>query len=541
MSEYVLSARMELKDNFSTNIRSARSSFEKLKDTVKVAATGVKNSIKEMNLSANDFKNFQKKMNTSLVAGSLAVGYGLKNAYMEYVNLNGQLVRNKAITGISKKENKELISQVKELGRTTKFTAKEVAEAQMYQAMAGYKTNEILTVTPTLLKLSIATGEDLAKTSDMVTDNLSAFGMSIKDVGMFSDTLASVANNTNTNVAMLGEAFTYVSSSSRALNEDFREVATMLGILADNGIKGSKAGENLNAMYMNLAKITPEMRKQMEKTNTTFYDSNGKFKGLRKIIMESKEPLTKLTESQRNLWLATIAGTRGAKIWASIMNSSAEGTKKAEEAAFQASGALEKFVNIMKNSDRQKIDELKSAYDGFKIALGEGISPIVLERMQTLTNYLNDMTDSDKLSTDNLESFFRSLERGAKVGIAALAGVNFMLLGIRATLGDPTAVAGLSLYGAAAGGYVGHKLAKYANKSNKKMEEEEEQGKKIFWDYQDEKNGRVTGNTSIFNEEKTTKDYNINVKVEGVDGVSEKLIEDIITKTFRNSLLEIGG
>lgn len=480
MSDYVLSASLELRDNFTTTVRSAVDEFRRMNGTVGSAVDDIKKKFKEMNLAVNDIKGMQDKLNgfakkatIGVVTGSGAVGAFLKSSYMGYVDLNEQLVKNAAFTSATEEEQAKLKKQVDELGASTKFTALEVAKAQMYQAMAGYDVNKILEVTPTLMKLAIATGEDLASTSDMVTDNLSAFGLSVQDAGMFADTLASIANRTNTTVGMLGNAFTQVAGTSATMGEDFREVATMLGILADNGIKGEKAGTGLNAIYARLAKVTPEMRKQLELTNTKIYDENNHFLGLRKIIEDSKPALEKLTEEQRNYWLATIVGTENLKTWTAVMNNSIESTEKAEKAAYNATGSLDTFVETMNKTDRYKIDELGSAFDAFKRKIGEALSPVVMENVQNLTTYLNDLTNSDDISTENLTNFFDTVVSNAKIAASAFLATQIAFLGLRASMGDYTAMGQLALMasaGVALGIYGGlvhaDKVNKTPNKSN---------------------------------------------------------------------------
>lgn len=419
MSNYILSAALELQDKFSTNIQKATGQFDKMSNSIGKSAGKSQTSLNQMSAGFDRAALGIKTFVTTAATG-VATKF-IKDSYMGYVDLNDQLARNAAISGANAEEQAIMTQQVKELGRSTRFTASQVAEAQMYQAMAGYRTNEILSVTPTLLKLSVATGEDLASTSDMITDSLSAFGLSISDIGMYTDVLASTANNTNTTVGMMGKAFTYVGASSKALGEDFKETAVMLGILADNGIKSQKAGTGLNAIYARLAKVTPEMRKQFEKTNTKLYDQNGKFKGLRKIIEESKPALEKLTVEQRNNWLATIAGTEGLKIWTSIMNNSTESTKKAEEAVYNATGALDNFYSKMSDTDRQKIEELKSAWSGLQLQVGEGLSPVLGEQAAELTKKLNQLADSALLTVENIEKLGR--------GIVWLTGKGYDIVG----------------------------------------------------------------------------------------------------------------
>lgn len=471
MSDYVLSAALELKDKFSSTIQSAHNKFKNMDNDITAVASSIKTSLK--NISATDISkveksatNFVKKGVFGLITGGSMLGMALKSSYMGYVDLNEQLTRNNAITGANAKEQEILKNQVSDLGRTTKFTAMEVAKAQMYQAMAGYKTNEILTVTPTLLKLAIATGEDLAATSDMVTDNLSAFGLGVQDAEMFADLLANTANNTNTSVSMLGSAFKYVGTTSVGMKENVREVAVMLGIAADNGIKAEQAGTGLRGIYSRLSKVTPDMRKQFELTNTKLYDQNGKFKGLRKIIEESKPALEKLTAEQRNQWLATIAGTEGMSIWNAIMNNTVEGTKKAEDAVYNSAGALDKFTATMEKTDRQKIDELGSAFDGLKLKIGNALSPTVIEQIEKLTGYINELSDSDKFSTENMEIFFNKLINYAKIATASFVTLKITALLVRAAMGDPAAIA--TLIGIGAGGLA----ALYMKESTEEKKEE---------------------------------------------------------------------
>lgn len=474
MSNYILSAALELKDNFSSKINSASTSFKNFSSQVKSESASMGSSLKDLGnqLGINSkgaISSFRTVERYGKIATAATVAFTGKS-YLGWVDLEDQLLRNAAITGASAKEQALMNSQVKQLGNTTRFTQKQVAEAQMYQAMAGYKTNEILSVTPTLLKLSIATGEDLAKTSDIVTDSLSAFGLSVKDVGMYTDILASTANNTNTTVGMMGNAFVYVGASSRAMGESFEEVAVSLGILADNGIKGEKAGTGLNALYARLAKPTTIMKKALKYANVELKDQSGNFKGLRKIIEESRPALEKMTEVQRNNWLATIAGTEGVKIWSSIMNNSAEGTKKAEDAVYNATGALDKFYNTMTKGSKQTLEEFKSAVDGFSKAFAEGAAPIIDEKLKEITSAINGVTEN-QLSTENIDKYIDHIILRAKqaagvyVGLkatVAAAGTGATILGLGA--GSITA---LALGGSALVGWGANKLRDvYMNSSS---------------------------------------------------------------------------
>lgn len=422
--EHILSATLELRDKFTANIKSAGSALKKFQNENRKTGSAVKNTANCIRDGVSSLRNFAIAAGGIKVA-SAAFGF-LKNAYTEYAELDHALTKNKAIMGASAEETAKLKAQVLELGKTMPFTAREVAEAQKYQAMAGYKTNDILAMTPKLLKLSIASGEELGRVSDIMTDNLDAFGMKLSEADRLMDVMAATANNTNTSISDLGEAYQYVGAASRQF-DSFEEVNVLLGILANNGIKGAKAGRNLGAMYARLSKLTPDMRKELQKTGTKLYDQNNKFKGLRRIIAESKPALDRMTEAQRNQWIATIAGTEGLKVWASVAGYSVEGTKKVTEAIKESKGAVDKNYQTQKDTPKNKIKALESAWEGLKLQISEGSAPAITAAIEDITKKVNELSNSDTFNKENVDEFFNSIKSGAETSIMILEGVWFAL------------------------------------------------------------------------------------------------------------------
>ena len=407
--EHVLSARLELKDKFTSVISKAEKGL-----------AGLYQKAKSMNWEkVNSGLN---KFGAVAIGGLAGIGAIAGSSLTAFADLEDQVRRNKAIMGATAAEENMLMAQTRELGRSTRFTAQEVAQAQMYQAMAGMKINEVLEMTPKLLKLSIASGEDLASTSDLLTDNISAFGLKLQDADRFMDVMAATANNTNTSIAELGEAYKYVASTSRNF-ESLEETNIILGLLADSGLKGSIAGRNLAAIYARLSKTTPDMDKALKKVGITLYDNNGKFKGLRKIIEELKPKLASMSEEQRNYFLATIAGTEGLKLMNNLLGTSKEGIEKAEKAILNANGATEKMANEMGNTTKNKIAEFKSAVDDLKISIGEGLAPTAVNFINKFTDKMAELNSKGTFNTENVEAYFNrifTLTAEAIKGFAAL-------------------------------------------------------------------------------------------------------------------------
>ena len=444
MSEYKLSALLELKDKFTNVAQKAGSSLGTLKDKVGGIAGKIKNS----------FSGVQG----ALATVGVGIGAGtavsvLKSSVEAYANLEDQVRRNKAIMGATVQQEKQLMQQTRDLGRSTKFTAQEVAEAQMYQAMAGMKTNEVLEMTPKLLKMSIAAGSDFAQTSDIVTDNLTAFGMSLKDSDRLMDVMVATSNNANTNVQMLGESYKYVAATSRNF-ESFEDVNILLGVLADNGIKSGQAGRNLAGIYRRLANPSKEVGNALKDLNIQLYDQQGHFRGLKALSDDLKVATAGLTEEERNRYLTMIAGGEGMKILASIMGTTEENYNKVANAVRNSSGATDKFANDMSNTTANKIAQFKSAIDDLKISLGEAFAPIATRWMEDFMKRVEEWQKSGALDPDKLKGQAEQLTKGAEIGMRGIIGAKGAVWGAQlgTAIGGPVGTA----VGAAIGGAIGY-------------------------------------------------------------------------------------
>ena len=466
--EHVLSARLELKDKFTAVISKAEKGL-----------AGLYQKAKSMNWEkVNSGLN---KFGAVAIGGLAGIGAIAGSSLTAFADLEDQVRRNKAIMGATAAEENMLMAQTRELGRSTRFTAQEVAQAQMYQAMAGMKTNEVLEMTPKLLKLSIASGEDLASTSDLLTDNISAFGLTLQDADRFMDVMAATANNTNTSIAQLGEAYKYVASTSKNF-ESLEETNIILGLLADSGLKGSIAGRNLAAIYARLSKTTPDMDKALKKVGVTLYDNNGKFKGLRKIIEELKPKLALMSEEQRNYFLATIAGTEGLKVMNNLLGTSKEGIEKAEKAILNATGATDRFANEMSGDTKDKIAQFRSAVDDLKTSIGEGLAPTAVDFINKFTDKMAELNSKGTFDTQNVEAYFNRIFALTAEAIKGFAALKVAAMAENVFPGVGKYIAGGYLAykaGKAVGDWAGEKIGRTKNKWELRKEY---QAKGYSWD-----------------------------------------------------------
>ncbi len=180
------------------------------------------------------------------------------------MDFDASMSKVKAISGATGDNFEALRSKAREMGSKTKFSATEAADALSYMAMAGWDTNKMLDAIEPVMNLAAASGEDLARTSDIVTDAMSAFHLPASEAARFSDVLAAASNNANTNVGLLGESFQYIATSAGTYQFSIEDTAVALGLMANAGIKGSQAGNNLKNALVNLTKPTDKQTKAMQ-------------------------------------------------------------------------------------------------------------------------------------------------------------------------------------------------------------------------------------------------------------------------------------
>ena len=204
-----------------------------------------------------------------------------------------------AISGASGDDFDRLREKAREMGAKTKFSATEAAEAFQYMAMAGWDTAQMLDGIEGIMSLSAADGLDLATTSDIVTDALTAFGLKAADAGHFADVLARASSSANTNVSMLGESFKYVAPIAGTLGFTAEDTAVALGLMANAGIKGSQAGTALKTAFANLASPTDSMARVMTQFNIELENSDGTMKSLSQLMSELRESMKVTTDAER--------------------------------------------------------------------------------------------------------------------------------------------------------------------------------------------------------------------------------------------------
>lgn len=304
-----------------------------------------------------------------------------------------------AISGATGSDLDALNQKAQEMGAKTKFSATESAEAFTYMAMAGWKTEDMLQGIDGIMALAAADGLDLATTSDIVTDALTAFGLSADDSGHFADVLAAAASNANTNVSLLGESFKYAAPVAGALGYSAEDTAIALGLMANAGIKGSQGGTALRSSLSRLIKPTDDAAALMEQYGLSMTNADGSMKSLGEVMEMLRTKMGGLSEAEQAQAAATLFGQEAMSGMLAVINASDSDYEKLTSTIYGADGAAQQMADTMLDNLSGQLTLLKSALEGLAIQFGEILMPYIKQFVQWLQNLvqkLQEMTPEQK-------------------------------------------------------------------------------------------------------------------------------------------------
>ena len=353
-------------------------SHKKVKDTAKESADGAKKSWEESNQSTvASTESATSKMAGLMKKSAAVIGVASVAAAKKTIDVGKSFEAGmsevQAISGASGKDLEKLSAKAKQMGATTKFSATESATALKYMAMAGWKTNQMVSGLSGVMNLAAASGVRFGTVSDIVTDSMTAFGLKAKDSGHFADVLAKASSSSNTNVAMMGETFKYVAPLAGSMKYSIEDTATAIGLMANAGIKGSQAGTELRSILTRLVKPPKDAAAALSALGISTTKADGSMKPMRQTMAELREKFSGLTDSQKSQYAAAIAGQEAMSGLLAIVNASDSDFNKLQKAIDNSSGAAKKQADIMNNNLQGALYDLGSAAEAVGIGIYEDI------------------------------------------------------------------------------------------------------------------------------------------------------------------------
>lgn len=280
----------------------------------------------------------------------------------------------------------------KDAGATTKFSASQAAEALNYMALAGYDVDESIATLPTVLNLAAAGGMDLATASDMVTDSMSALGDMAGTADSFVDKMAKTSQKSNTSVAQLGEAILTVGGTAKSMAGGVDEMNTVLGILADNGIKGAEGGTALRNMILSLSAPTDTASAKMEELGLSVFDAEGKMRPMNDVFNDLNDILSTMTEGEQTQVLNTIFNKVDLKSVNALLANSGERFDELSGYIADCDGAAANMADTMNNNLQGSVTILQSALEGLGIAVYEQMEEPLKEAVKVGNGYIDELS-----------------------------------------------------------------------------------------------------------------------------------------------------
>ena len=333
-----------------------------------------------------------------------------------------------AISGATGDDLDALRDKAREMGAKTKFSASEAASAMEYMAMAGWKTEDMLGGIEGIMNLAAASGEDLATTSDIVTDALTAFGMSADDSAHFADILAAASSNANTNVSMMGETFKYCAPIAGALGFSAEDTAQAIGLMANAGIKGSQAGTALRTIMNNLAGEVKITGKALGEVTIATTNTDGSMRDLSDILADCRGAFSQLSESEQAAAAEALVGKNAMSGFLALMNAGDADIEKLSSSIDHCSdtfvktvdgaiipmsqaleegidwieeynGVADQMASVMQDNLAGQLTILKSQLEELAISFGEMLMPAIrsiVSKIQAFVDKLNGMSESQR-------------------------------------------------------------------------------------------------------------------------------------------------
>lgn len=365
-------------DNISGLSGKIDSAYKGMGDVLKPAVDGFK-AVEGVGKTAGNA--VVKGLGGFAAASTAVAGFGAA-AVKSGMSFDATMSEVSAISGATGEEFDALRDKALEMGAKTKFSATEAAAAMTYMGMAGWKSGDMIEGIGGIMNLAAASGEDLALTSDIVTDALTAFGKSAGDSGHLADIMAAASSNANTNVAMLGESFKYVAPVAGALGYSMEDTSLALGLMANSGIKASQAGTSLRTAMTNMASPTKNMAAVMSEYGISLTNADGSMMSLQEVMVQLREKMGGLDEATQASAASALFGKEAMSGMLAIINAAPEDFEKLTGAIYDCNGAAEEMAATMIDNLQGDLTLLGSAFESLQIAISDSLTPTLREFAQ---------------------------------------------------------------------------------------------------------------------------------------------------------------
>lgn len=387
----VISTCIQFIDAFSNPSKQTIANMRKMANEAKAAGKSIQNA-------GNTIQNAGKSLTKTVTAPIAGVGIAAVKTAADYESAMSNV---KAITGATGNDFKKLEKLGKDLGASTAWSAKECAEAMQYTGMAGWTAADNVKGLKGILDLASASGTDLARTSDIMTDAISAFGYKASDSALFADTMTKACTSANVSVETLGESYKYCGAICGTMSYSIDEVTTSLAVMGNMGIKGSQAGTTMKNAISNMAAPTKNMKEAMDDLKISITNQDGSMKSWGDVIKNLQTSFKGLTQDQQAAYAKQLFGKESMAGMLAIINTSTKDYNALSDAIKNSGGAANEAAQTQLDNLNGQLTLLKSALEGAAITIGDKLTPYIKTAVgwvQKATDWFNSLSDAQVTS-----------------------------------------------------------------------------------------------------------------------------------------------
>jgi len=367
-------------------------------DGIKKGGNDATNATKSFGVGIGGLTKGAIAATTALVAFSKiakTVTEQVKKGVEVYRGYEFEMAKVKAITGASDSEFRKLNKTAQELGRSTFFTAQQVASLQLNFSKLGFTSAEVLKVQESALLTATATGEDLARTATVIGSTIRGFGLDAGEGSRVADVMAASFTQSALTLEKFQTSMTKVSSVASLLGFDLEETTAIMGVLTDAGIEASIAGTSLRNIFLKLGDPSSDLAKSIGFTVNSSEDMVREFRRMRDEGV-NVEKMLKIVDVRQVQAIAN-------------MVKHIDKIEQQTKAYRNSSGAAKEMADIIQNSLQGMVLKFESALDGLRIVLVEKIAPALLSTIDGFSKFFNAIAEatetklSETLEKDRLK------------------------------------------------------------------------------------------------------------------------------------------
>ncbi len=369
-------------------------------------------------------------------AGMVGVGvatsglYGASRFIAPGIGFDKQMSGTQAILGLDKGDDKlaAIRQQARDIGATTAFSPGDVARTQTTLARSGYNADDVLAATGSTVNLSLAADVDIAEAADIITNMQSAFNLPTTEIERVADVMTKGFTSSNTGLVELGEAMKYVAPIAEAAGASIEDTTAMLGILADNGIKGSMAGTGASAIFNRLQAPMGKAVEAISELGVKTRDSKGNMLPVEKILKAIHKSFekNKLGTAEQGEYLKVIFGEEAMKGAIKLVAAAGDGSlDKKRQTIRDSKGTTELIAKIQTDNLDGDLKNLQSAWEDLQIEVFDKENSALRRLTVSATEWLGKVSAWAKANPQLTQTLF-SLVAGGLALIGVLGGIGLI-------------------------------------------------------------------------------------------------------------------